>query len=147
MLLRLLPEQIAGHWDYIKFGIENSVPRDILRRGDKLNNILESLLSSGMQCWWWVRDVDSDDPKVIAQVITTIYNDACSRTKTLRIYSLFGYENITPAEFVEGQGTLISYGKFMGCEELDAHTEDEQVCNLAKAHGFEQRFYWITRRL
>ena len=147
MLLRLLPEQIARNWDYIKYGIENSVPIEILKQHDRMNNILESLLSSGMQCWWEVRNADSENPEVVAQVITTIYTDDCSKTKTLRIYSLFGYDNIGVREFIEGQDTLISYGKAMGCEQLDAYTEFEQVCNLAKSHGFEHRFYWITRRI
>jgi hypothetical protein len=120
MLLRLLPEQIARNWEYIKHGIENSVPNEILKQHDRLNNILESLLSSGMQCWWWVRGVDGENPEVAAQVITTICVDDCSKTRTLRIYSLFGYDNIEVKEFAEGQATLIAYGKTMGCEQLDA---------------------------
>ena len=67
--------------------------------------------------------------------------------KTLRIYSLFGYIDLKYNEIKEGMESLIRYGKSRGCTELDAHTEIEEVANLASRFGFEHRFYYLTRRI
>jgi hypothetical protein len=141
MLIKLLPEQISRFWPYIKYALEQSVPMDILRTHDKLSNILESLLFGGMQNWLCV---DAEELTVLGNLITTICNDESSKTKTLRLYSVYGYDDLPLTEWQEGFHTISEFALGQGCEMIDAFTTNEKIISLAKRFGGDTRFTYIT---
>ena len=51
MIIKLDADQIAKHWDVIKFGIQESVPPITYGSQNTLNNMLQSMLTGQMQCW------------------------------------------------------------------------------------------------
>ena len=141
MLVKLLPDQISRFWPYIKYALEQSVPLDILNKPGKLNNILENLLFGGMQNWICV---DAEELTVLGNLITTIFEDNCSRTKTIRFYSVYGYEDLPLTEWQEGFHTIREFAKGQGCEFIDAFTESTKIISLVKRFGGDARFTYVT---
>jgi hypothetical protein len=141
MLVKLLPDQISRFWPYIKYALEQSVPLDILKKNDKMNNILESLLFDGMHAWL---EIDQERLEVLGCLVTTIWNDESSKTKALRLYSVFSYDDLPPQTWAEGFHTLSEFARGKGCEFIDAFSENEGVIRLARRFGGDTRFTYIT---
>lgn len=127
MLVKLLPEQISKYWEYIKLALEETIGQRELSKSNRLNNILEALISDTMQCWWYVRD-----ERVLAIVITLLTADMTTRAKGLRIYSLFGFEDLDLSIYSDGFETLREFARAKNCTYIDAFTDNDTLISIGK---------------
>jgi hypothetical protein len=132
MLVQLLPDQVAKYWEQVKFAVQSSFPPTTVAEDVNLNKVLESLLSGSLVAWV---SVDKESRKIVAIVTTTIMEDACSSTRNLLIYSLFGVSNIGKENWTDGYETLMKYAKSKGCRHLVGFTRVELIKKLAKFYG------------
>lgn len=144
MLIRLTPEQISDHWEQLEFAIKESLPPTIGEVPDKMNNILMSLLDSRMQAW---TSCSVKDGKAVISgfVITQVLDDLASKTKSLLIYCLYGYEDVDESEWVEGIRVLKKFRDSIGCRRILAYTDMPYIIDVAKRLGANTDYtlvYW-----
>lgn len=133
MLVKLLPEQISRYWEYIKWALMHTLPEGNRIPVD-LNTVLEGLLSDAMQCWWFVQSTENDY-KVLALVITTIFEDNTLKKKHLRLFAVYGFDDLPMDAFQSGFYTLSKYAQGKGCQYIDAFTDVPYVAELCKKFG------------
>lgn len=143
MLTKLLPEQIAAFWDIIKYAIEESLPPIAGEHPDRLNRILTSLLCSGTECWVSYNRQESN-PKFEGVALTKILYDDATDTKSLLIYCIYGYDPIHKNSWLEALRAITKYAKSKKCSQIVAYTEYPYIIKLAKLHGGDTRFTFLS---
>ena len=135
MLVKLLPEQIASNWDFLKTCIVEDVP---LERGSRINrnaNMLNLLLIDEMQCWVDAR-THEDKTEIRAVVITQFYGDNVSGNRNMLIYSLVGLNNAFDFKsWQKGLLVLLKYARGKGCNQVLAYSDNESVLTFVKRLG------------
>jgi hypothetical protein len=143
VLTKLLPDQVSEFWEIIRYAIEQSLPPIAGEHPDKMKKILMSLLSGKSQCWI-NSDVGEDRRVLEAVVVTKIFYDDASDTKSLLIYCLYGYENIKQSSFTSALKTLVKYAKSESCERVIAYTNEPGVVKLVNRLGGDTSYNFIS---
>lgn len=128
MLVHLLPEQVSKYWKSISPAIESTLPEDMSSDRNRMNRILQALLSGSATCWAIV----SDEGKIVGLMVTTIFVDLCVGGSDLLIYSLYSRGNITPSLVRDGMATLSDYARRNKCGRITAYTRLESVERIIK---------------
>jgi hypothetical protein len=138
MIVRMAPEQIAKMWEYIRPGIMETMLPVADQNHETIQRVLRSLLSEDMQLWLGLEDPeDFSEKSIYGVMVTTIYCDLISETKSLVIYSLFETRSIPPAVWLYGMNKLKDFGTAMDCKQIIAYTDIPRIIELAKSLGFK----------
>ena len=132
--VKLTKEQVATHWDLVSSSLEKSMPPEIARDDEKMNNILKSLLSGALECY---AIVGRTSTKVITYgfVTLTIASDQCSGGSCVLIYSITSLR-MFPLEFWEdGLKALREYAKSRRCNKIIAYSRTARIIEMAEAVG------------
>ena len=143
MLTKLLPDQISKFWPIIKYAIEESLPPTTDERPDKMNRILSSALSGGIEVWASY-EREEDGAKFEGIIVTKINLDDASGTKSMLMYCLYGYTDVEPEAWKEGLNILAKYAKARGCTRITAYTSIPYMINLAKKLGADADYTFIS---
>lgn len=128
MLVKLLPDQIAKYWDYIKYAAQNGVAGGEEISPSMVQNALENLLADTMQCWWLVTAQENgDEPTLHCIVVTSPLYDNVTRKSTLRICYAFGFTDMSKELWLDMLMTLINYAKAKGYAGIDALTDNPDI--------------------
>jgi hypothetical protein len=119
-------------WPVIKFAIEESIPPITGESPNKINLHLSAMLSGQLDVW---AAYDRENNKFEAVVVTELLEDIPSGTRSLLIYSLYGYSRITEERWKEGSIALAKYAVSKGCSRILAYTDNEHLINIAKNYG------------
>lgn len=132
MLIRLLPEQIASNWDFIKSQIVDNGPLETANGVDKHINILEALLIGDMHCW--VEAVENDNRFTIrALLVTQILENSCAGVRNLLIYSFVGMlEAFTLRTWQQAFLALAQFARKENCQNIIAYTSNQNLLRLAE---------------
>lgn len=146
MLNKLLPEQVAKFWDIIKFAAEQSLPPTVVDSPDNMNRLLAAALSGAIAVW-----VTYEKKEVVVSlegiVITNFLYDNVSDTRSLLIYSLYGYNSISSEGWREGFKGLAKYAKARGCNQIVAYTNSNAVIEAVKHLGGEASYTFVSFNL
>jgi hypothetical protein len=143
MLTKLLPDQIAKFWSVIKFAVEQSLPPIVGEHPDRMNRILSSALSGGVDVWAsYTRNEEVVKFEGIA--LTKILYDDVSITKNLLIYCFYGYTNVNSDSWLEGLKSLLKYAKRMECSFVTAYTDIPHVVEIASKLGADVKYRFIS---
>ncbi len=140
MLTKLIPSQVAQFWNVIKHSLEQSLPPISTDSPERMNRILASCLSGNSDVWVSY-DRQGDNLKFYGIAITRILFDDVSYTRSLLIYSLFGYGQFETKEWLLGLKSLADYAKSKRCSQIVAYTDNEQIVSLVKRLGGEARYF------
>ncbi len=141
-LIKLLPEQIAEHWEMLRYAISESLPPIASETPEKMNNILRHLLMGGLQCWI---TSEKEVPEYIRAVVTTRFaTDDITQTKTLLIYSLYSFAPLSEADTDAMYKPLTQYAKANGCNRVIAYAIDDNVVGIAEKYGMVPRYQLLT---
>lgn len=134
MINKLTPEQVTNLWEDIKEHLIASLPPSVSRNAKALNRILEAHIKDTVQTWTIYEQVE--DRKVLYGLITTAFsNDFASDTKSLIIYGLTGYRNITEELYLNGFETMKQFAKEQGCKFIIAYSKVPRVVQVSKVLG------------
>ena len=142
MLLRMLPEQIAAHWDRLEGPIASTLPPIAGEAPDKMNNVLESLLASGLQLW--LSYTKTDKVEVSGLVVTQIIADTATKTLSLLIYSVYSENGTSDQEWAEGFMALRKYAKSKGCTRIVGYTNVPQILKRVEQFGGDASWSFIS---
>lgn len=143
MLTRLLPEQISDFWDIIKYAIEESLPPTVDEHPDKMNRILSSALSGGLDIWASYERAE-EGVKFEGIIVTKINFDDASGTRSMLMYCLYGYADAAEGTWMEGLTILAKYAKSRKCSRITAYTSIPYMIALADKLGANTKYTFIS---
>ncbi|RLI52543.1 MAG: hypothetical protein DRP09_17705 [Candidatus Thorarchaeota archaeon] len=139
MLLKLLPEDVSRYWPILKKGVEASMPPTPGSKPDRVNKVLEGLISGKLQCWLSYR---SDKPEIIdAMGITGIVDDPIDGSRNLMAYCFYGFVKLSDRFWIEAFAALNKFGLANRCFGLIGFTDHPKVVKMAKAYKGMVRDY------
>lgn len=143
MLVRLLVDQIAKHWDILSYAIEQSLPPAVNSRVDRMNSILASVLAGDLHCWV---SVDKAQPETIGGVVTTTFTyDKHSDTKNLLVYTVYGFGDFAKdAQWRDGLAALQKWAVANGCHRVVGYTNVRSIADFVKKIGGTADYIFIT---
>ena len=147
MLTKLTSDDIAKLWNTVlKLAIRETIPPYVLLKNETLNNVLECLLTGDLHCWIAHEEVESieDELLIYAIVFTTFFNDICSRTKSLMIYSIYATTLIPPHIWEDGIEKMIKFAKEKGCSMIIGHSANPIITKKAEELGGRTDYRYIT---
>jgi hypothetical protein len=132
---------VSEQWeDGIKGAIEYALPPLAhYDSPDRMGNILTSLLSGDMECWTvW----KGEDICIIATLQVLL--DNASGVRSLLIYSIYAYINIT----INMWGTLVKFlstlAREQNCNRIVAYTNVERVKEIIRSVGGDTSYSFIS---
>ena len=134
MINAMLPEQISAFWDVIKYGIEQSHPPTTGDHPDKMNRILSALLIGMLMCWAGYERGEKAN-RFEGIMVTDIVYDGGSDTRSLLIYSVFGYDSISAKTWQEGLQVLVKYARSKKCSKIIAYTKIPHMVKVTNQLG------------
>lgn len=144
MIIRLEPEQIAGFWDILKFGIAKAARTDLIVNGESLNNVLKNLLSGQSQAWLVFQDLENGRD-ILGIVVTYIGIDGMSETRNLIVYALYGFKPAEDAIWIESIEKLGIFARDNNCQNLIGYTTSELLRDKLSGYGFQTLFNVIGK--
>ena len=143
MLLRMMPDQIARHWEEtFKGPMQATLPPIAGESLDRMNNILESFLAGGLAMW--LSYTKTDSIKVSGFIVTQVIADAPSGTLALLIYSVYSPDGSSDQEWAEGFAGLCDYARARNCNRVIAYSNVEQIFKRAEQFGGDISYRFIS---
>jgi len=142
MINRLLPDQIAQFWDLIKYAVEHSLPPIVAEHPDKMNRILSSALSGGIDVWASYNKGEGTN-KFEGLILTKFLYDDSSNTKSLLIYCLYGFSEFAKDSWNQGINAIAKYAKSRGCAQIVAYTDSHHIINIVKRLGGNASYTYL----
>ncbi len=143
MLLRLLPDQVMKQWDFFKVAMESTLPPIAGGSEDRMNNILEMFLTSGLIMWISYRK-NNTETKVTGFLVTQIVVDDPSKTKSVLIYSIYTEDGFKLSEWEEGFKEVSKYAKGLNCVRVTAYSNHPAVIKRAEDFGGDSSYRFIS---
>lgn len=143
ILVKLLPDQVARHWDTIKEAVRNSLPPIASEGPDKMNKVLEGLMS-GFLTAWAGGEVEMPSPKIKVIGLTHFTIDHVTGTKNLLIYCLYAFRPVSDEEWVDLYEKLRLYAKGNECHRVVAYTEDSRILEICRNLKGDTRYTFVS---
>lgn len=138
MIIRLAPTQIAEIWDYVRPGIREMLVPTAEVSNETLQKVLRSLLCEDMQLWLGVEDPsDLSAKSIYGFMLTTVYRDPISDTRSLLVYAVYETRDIPNAVWASGLRKLIDFAHVQKCRDVSAYSKIPRMIELCKTLGFE----------
>ena len=131
-LLRLSPEQVMQHWEYVKECLILALPPYVALDTSSVLRIQEQLLIGSLECWACVSDKNDEFYGILTTQITA---DEVTLTKNLLIFTVTLTEEHENDIWKDGYEYLKKYAISKECREIIAYTNQHSVVLLAKQLG------------
>ena len=142
VLVRLIDQQIADHWDVIKFAMKESLPPTAEDTEEIYNNLLQALLLGKMQCW---TPMEGAELKQFRTLITThLVDDSLSQTKNLILYTAYAFVPISDEDGVAIYKGLAAFGKANKCNRVIGLTNNIRMAQWLTKHGMKEEWRYFT---
>lgn len=140
MINKLTLEQVSQFWDIVKYGLERSLPPDVVGYDKTMSWVLAAALSGKVDVW---ASYTKHQGKITLNgiVVTKLVYDDTSDTKNLLIYSLYGYSQIPKESWKEALVCIAEYANSLGCLSVLAYSTNPQVIKMAEALGADINSY------
>lgn len=143
MLTKLLPDQIAKHWEIIEYAVENSLPPIAGENPNKMNNILTAALSGKIDVWASYKRTE-EGAKFDGIVLTQMLYEEIVCTRNLLIYCLFGYEPSDKNSWTDGLVALYKYAKEKKCSKIVAYSQSKYIVRISNELGADTSYTFIS---
>ena len=145
MFIKLLPEQIAGNWEVVKYSMRRAMAEVAdLDSDEAMSRVLEEILVGKLSVWVSVpkKKKDDDEDGLIDMIVTTtVSSDYCSGTDSLLIYTVYSPRGTCLESWLEGYKTLSREALRLGCKQIIAYSNDRKIINIVKKlEGFVTNF-------
>ena len=142
MLLALLPQQVASHWDSVKRNIMQNAPINTCDGPVDYNRVLEMVLGGKMQLW----ASSPDGVAINGFCLTQILNNYPTGQRVLHLYAIFGRDGrrITRDEWIDGYNTLRVFAESKGCSRITGYSNHPGLIRLAERLGLDTGWRFIS---
>lgn len=136
MVIRLLPVQIPGYWEIIKYIATKADEIDEKDLSPYLNELLNALLNEKAQCW-----VSIDADRILERIaITRIALDKITQQRYCLIQCLYSFIMINEDELKDSFDMLKRYAENEKCSYVSFETRNAKVAGFGAILGFKERF-------
>lgn len=143
-MLKLLPEQIAEHWDEIWPAVEFTLPPIAPQESpDRMNRILSAFLSGELELLTFSRV--GENAGLMFIVAVCLQRTFESDVITLLVYSLYAYQRASQEEWKEGWDLLISYGKSVGAVAIAGYTDEAHLRAYFRRLGDWENWVYVKK--
>lgn len=139
-LVKLLPEQVAGSWDKLRPAIRQSLPPQVAVSNEAMKQILESLLADRGDVW-----VYRDGNTLTGMVVTTIHKDPLSGARSLLLYSIFAFQELTQEAIENSMETLQKHAEEHDIDEVIAFSANDALSRYFEEHHGADASYRLIR--
>jgi protoheme ferro-lyase len=140
MIVKLLPDQVATYWEYIKYGTSQALPPIAEDSEDMMNNILTGLLNGRLKCWLSIKKTEDGKRFCDGLVVTAIISDPYMQTKSLLIYALYSSNN-SISDWKDAFKSLVKYAIACDCKYINAYTQNEKLLSMIEKLGGDMYTY------
>lgn len=134
MLIKMLPTQAVTQWSKVSKALDNSIFPLADKSPDRMLDIMTKVGTGVLTCWWSVNKSDEfNDCKGV--VITKVFEDFTSKTRSLLIFCLCAFERQESKEYISAVDTLLRYAEGEGCSNIILYSSNEKMTKLLKKHG------------
>jgi len=146
VLTRLTPSQASANWDRIKETIRSSLPPAIVYDESIVADVLEAVLQERAQVWvLHTQVVKEGKSEIEAIILTTVVEDWLTKSRTLLIYSLYGFfADNNQKDWAEALDGLRKYARSRGCEAITAYSDNMAAIRLAERLGGNASYRYIV---
>lgn len=138
MLVILLPEQVAEHWDELKFYIESALPFHIFRKYN-----MEQLFMHILGGVLLVAVLKDGNGKIVAVFSITVRRDAITEVNNLEILTGYALHMLSKDEVDKMMVTLKPLAKSKNCRNIIFYTDGEKVIESFKQGGAQVHTHLI----
>lgn len=138
MLVVLLPEQIAEHWNELRFYIEQALPVH-KSKGYDMRAIFMHILGGVLL----ISVLKDEEGKIIAVFTLTVVRDAVTGINTFEILTGYAIRMLTKEEVDRVLVTVRPLAKSKGCKNIIFYTDIEKVIEVFKQSGAELHTHLI----
>jgi len=132
----LPPSYVTKLWEWLRPAIEASMPPLADRQADDaMGNVLERLLKGEFQCWIGIERVQGPVPVVYGLVVTGVFEEFGTRTKSLWIWALYGHRGVPAGLAAAGIDRLRAYAREHGYKWIAAVTSVGRVIEIVQQLG------------
>lgn len=139
-LIQLLPEQIAQNWKSFRPAIRESLPPQVAVSNKAMKQILQSLLAERGHLW-----VYRQGNNLVGMVVTTIHEDPLSGARSLLIYSLYAWSQLTQESIESAMATLGKHAENEGLDEIIAFSANKQLSRFFEEEKGADASYRLIR--
>ena len=134
MLIKMLPTQAVTQWSRVSKALDNSIFPLADKSPDKMLNIMAEVGTGILTCWWSV-DKSDEFNKCKGIVITKVFEDFTSKTRSLLIFCLYAFEKQESKEYLSAIDTLMRYARGEGCSNIILYSSNEKMTKLLNKYG------------
>ena len=134
MLILYYPKQIPSIWPFLKEGLEAGLPPFTLAEDDTIANVLEAILAERMQVWLICPSAQEQNT-LLGFVVTTVVQDAASRSRNLLIYCLYTARPADQKLWLDGFNAIQAFARSEECGAIIAYTQVPAIVNRAESFG------------
>jgi len=131
MLQRIAPEQVNEIWGDIAELVRRTFPPYADDTEAELNNVLAEILAHRMQCW-----VGQFRGYFTGVVLTEIFTDTASGTRSLVIYALSLVRGMSDEEWQSCMDSVLTFARRNNCTKITSLTRLPEVVKRAKSLGW-----------
>jgi len=131
MIVRLMPEQIAEHWDAIKHAAcqSNAISHTIEEQ--YCNKLFEMLLLEKYHAWVGYQVVDGQR-EYMGILITGFIRDDLTGQLNLLVYGLYAFRVLDDDLIIEGLQTLKMFARAQNCTKIFGYTSNPRLIKFLK---------------
>ena len=132
---KLLPEEVAKHWDIIKYAVEQSMPPTSYDHPDMMNRVLSAALIGTVEVWAYYTKTEDRPPVFEGIGLSKEVYDEVSGTKNLLIYCLYGYNPVKLIGWRQKISVITKYAKAKGCSQVVAYSNNPFIIKMMHGLG------------
>jgi len=144
VILKLLPNQIARHWDVLSYAVAQTTVAGFEVTEEYLVDTAAKLISGQMQCWACYERDENKGLRIGAFIFTSIITDALTNTRNLLLAGVFVFDIKGIKVWQKGFSTLKEFGKVNDCRNIVFYTNIPDLVKLAKTFGALTEFTYGT---
>ena len=138
-MIKLLPEQAAKLWHFIRFAIAETFVVRESATNDILQNYLVTILTGQRQVW----AILDSEKNIIAILITRISSESLTGERVLSMDNLYAFAIVPQGEWDKAFETLVKFAQSNQCKALTANTLNPRIKDLAGMYGFKEVTYLV----
>ena len=131
-LLKLSPEQLMTHWQYVKECILLALPPFVNSTTDNILRIQEMLLVNTLECWACINEISGQFYGIMTTQLTA---DEITQTRNLLIFSITLTEEHEDIIWDEGYTEMMKYAMANNCANIIAYSNQQLVIEKASKLG------------
>jgi hypothetical protein len=123
--------------------IEAALPPISRDRENRMNKVLDSILSGRIDVYMGLDYVDGKSPELYGLVATATIDLVDGTDRQLLIYAVYGYRKLEISQVIEVFDLIKKIAKAEGCNSIVGYTNVTRLIEYVKQMGWEANYTFV----